>query len=164
MENNGLDAEDMIRSGNAASDFVKTADGKTEKLAYATGAGFDELNNKALDLFSSYVLSDESLDYINSFAQGVAPAKVFGGQMNGLGGATGFTLQTLVNTVGGNVNQTARDQRLSVAGQRVAINMGRTIGSLPKMASIPEKISPKVCVRLGSDIFSSKRGWIAVLP
>ncbi len=143
LENNGLDAEDMMRNGTVASAFAKTADNRMEKLAYATGAGFDELNNKALDMFSAYVLSDESLDYIRDFSAGVAPAAVFGGQKSGLGGATGFALQTLVNTVGGNVNQAATDQRLSGAGQRVAANMGRTIGSLPKMASLPEENLPE---------------------
>ena len=143
MVGKGVDTEAMMKEGTVASDFVKTADGKDkEKLAYAYGGGFDELNNKALDLFSSYVLSDESLKYVRDFSEGVAPANVFNGQMRGLTGASGFALQTLINLVGGNINKTATDKRLDGSSQRVAVNMGRTIGSLPKMASLPEENLP----------------------
>lgn len=138
----GVDTEAMLSKETVASTMVKKADGNMDKLGYATGAGFDALNDKALDLFSSYILSDESLRYIKNFSAGVAPADVFQGAATGLEGATGFALQTLVNTVGGNVDQVARDTRLDGAGRRVAVNMGRTIGSLPKMAAVPEENLP----------------------
>lgn len=138
----GVDTEAMLSKETVASAMVKKADGKMDKLGYASGAGFDALNDKALDLFSSYILSDESLRYIKDFSAGVAPADVFRGAATGLEGATGFALQTLVNTVGGNVDSVARDTRLDGASRRVAVNMGRTIGSLPKMASVPEENLP----------------------
>lgn len=143
MQSSGVDADDMLAKGEITSTMVTKADGEEDKLGYAAGAGFDELNNKALDLFSGYVLSDESLRYLRDFSAGVAPAEVFGGQMRGLNGASGFALQTLVNTVGGNVAKLATDQRLSGASRRVGVNMGRTIGSLPKMASVPEENLPE---------------------
>ena len=139
----GLDTEAMLNDETVSSAIVPAADGRMEKLAYATGAGFDALNNRAMDIFSEYVLSDQSLEYISNFSQGVSEADVFKGNQYGTSGASGFALQTLVNTVGGNTNAAAVDKRLNPSSQRVAVNMGRTIGSLPKMANLPEESVPE---------------------
>lgn len=138
LQEGGLDTASMMQDETVRSSFLSNG----EKLAYATGSGFDALNSKAMDMFSQYILSDASLDYIQNFSNGVAPAEVFGGSLYGLTGATGFALQTLVNIVGGNISQAAVDTRLSGDSRRVAVNMGRTIGSLPKMASVPEEELP----------------------
>lgn len=148
LQNGGVDTERMLAAGKQASDMVKVdkkKDGtdREEKLAYATGAGMDELNSKAMDMFSAYVLSDASLDYIRDFSAGVGGADVFGGKMSGLNGASGYALQTLVNTVGGNTTKAVTDARLSGASRRVAVQIGRTMGSLPKMAMLPEESLPE---------------------
>ena len=142
-QESGVDTTAMLSDEKVESTFVKTGDKRMEKLAYASGSGFDALNSKAFDMFASYVLSDESVEYLDNFSQGISPAKVFGGKSSGLTGASGFALQTLVNTVGGNVSDAAKDDRLNASSRRVAVNMGRTIGSLPKMASVPEENIPE---------------------
>ncbi len=148
LQENGLNMNDILQNGTSNVLVKKGKNGYADKLAYATGGGYDALSNKALDMFSEYVLSDQSVDYIKQFSNGVAPAEVFGGQMYGTRGASGFALQTLVNTVGANVNTAVKDKRLSGESKRVAVQMGRMMGSLPVLAQMSEDSIPKPLIPL----------------
>ncbi len=148
LQKGGLDSDSILNEETAVSDLInmgpdENGNDHIEKLAYATGAGYDSITDKTLDMFSEYILSDQSLDYIRKFMNGISPAEVFGGQKYGLKGASGFVLHTLSNTVGATVSNAAGDKRLSASTKRVSANVGRTMGSLPVMASMPEDKIPE---------------------
>jgi len=143
LQEGGLDMGGLLRNGTSLTDMVKMRDGHIDKFAYATGAGYDALSDKALDMFSQYVLSDQSIDYVRKFSQGVAPADVFGGQKYGLEGASGYALHTLANTVGANVTQVRGDDRLSNESKDVGVQVARMMGSLPVLAQLPDESVPK---------------------
>jgi len=143
LQESGLDTAAMVNNETSSSAIIDNgSDTTTLKLAYTTGAGYDALNNKALDMFSNYALSDQSLEHIRKMMSGMGSADVFGGQQYGLTGASGFALQTLMNTVGGNASKAATDSRLNVNSKRVAVGMGRMMGSLPNLATMPEDKIP----------------------
>ncbi len=148
LQESGLDMGGILQNGTSTTDMVKMKDGHIDKFAYATGGGYDALSDKAMDMFSEYVLSDQSVDYVRKFSEGVAPADVFGGQKYGLAGASGYALHTLSNTVGANVSQARSDDRLSSDSQRVAVQMGRMMGSLPVLAQLPDESVPKSLIPL----------------
>ncbi len=148
LQESGLDMGGILQNGTSTTDMVKMKDGHIDKFAYATGGGYDALSDKAMDMFSEYVLSDQSVDYVRKFSEGVAPADVFGGQKYGLAGASGYALHTLSNTVGANVSQARSDDRLSTDSQRVAVQMGRMMGSLPVLAQLPDESVPKSLIPL----------------
>ncbi|MDR1070160.1 MAG: hypothetical protein LBL37_05210, partial [Gracilibacteraceae bacterium] len=92
MEENGVDFASV-------KERIQNADGATAAGAkYAYGEGFDEISAKMLDMFSAYLSSNESLDYLSAMCDTLSGVEYFGS----LGDRLSFVVNNLINRVGGN--------------------------------------------------------------
>ena len=141
---NGVDFTKVKAEGKINS-AIQDIGGSIDKLTYAEGEGYEDLLGKVVTMFGKRFLSDESLDYVDVFHNAIGNADVFGGEKYGMTGVSGYALQHMMSTVGGNMTQLAKNEKLKStpdAGM-VGMNVGRAMGSLPKLAMMPEDKVPE---------------------
>ena len=141
---NGVDFTKVKAEGKINS-AIQDIGGSIDKLTYAEGEGYEDLLGKVVTMFGKRFLSDESLDYVDVFHNAIGNADVFGGEKYGMTGVSGYALQHMMSTVGGNMTQLAKNEKLKSTPNAgvVGYNVGRAMGSLPKLAMMPEDKVPE---------------------
>lgn len=111
---------------------------------YVTGGGVDVINEELLELYGTYLNSDESIRYLQFMTETLKGAEVFSGDS---GAVLSFLSQSLLNIYGSNyveVSKTKASYQNGAAVSAVAQEACRSLLALPAMTRLSEEERAKL--------------------